>query len=63
MFVEEQVHGRLIFFNNKGEKEWEYLNKSDDGKIYRTNWTRLIEDKFLINELYKKIQNKNCKNK
>ena len=63
LFVEEQVHGRLIFFNNKGEKEWEYLNKSDDGKIYRTNWTRLIEDKFLINELYKKIQNKNCKNK
>ena len=25
--VEEQNHGRLILFNNKGEKEWEFVNK------------------------------------
>ena len=63
LFVEEQVHGRLLFFNSKGEKEWEYLNKSNDGKIYRTNWSRLIEDELLVFELINKIQNKNCEKK
>jgi hypothetical protein len=25
--VEEQNHGRIILFNNKGEKEWEFVIK------------------------------------
>ena len=33
MLVEEQNHGRIIFFNKDGKKEWEYINK-DDQKIF-----------------------------
>ena len=33
MLVEEQNHGRLIFFNTQGEKEWEFVNKDNKGNI------------------------------
>ena len=34
MLVEEQNHGRLIFLNYNGEKEWEFVNKDSSGNIY-----------------------------
>ena len=33
LMVEEQNHGRIILFNNKGEKEWEFVNKDKNGNI------------------------------
>ena len=55
MIDDEHDHGRLIFFNNKGEKEWEFVNKDDNGYIYFTRWPRIIEDKVLIDKIRKKI--------
>ena len=60
LFLEEQVHGRLLFFNKFGEKEWEYVNKSSNGKVYSVNWSRIIEDKKLIEQFKKKLTNKKC---
>lgn len=60
MLVEEQNHGRLIFFNQFGEKEWEFINKDNNGNVYFISWSRIIEDKKLINKLKKEIKNKKC---
>ncbi len=62
MLLEEQNHGRLIFFNNQGEKEWEFVNKDDKGNIYLISWSRVIEDKELIDKLKHKINDNTCQN-
>tara|TARA_Y100001970_G_scaffold73712_1_gene93530 strand:+ start:6020 stop:7381 length:1362 start_codon:yes stop_codon:yes gene_type:complete len=62
LFVEEQNHGRLIFFDKNGEKEWEFINKDSNGNIYFISWSRIIEDKGLISNLKKNINNKKCQN-
>jgi len=58
MLVEEQNHGRLIFYDNEGEKEWEFINKDDQENIYFISWSRVIENKELIDKL-KNIYNDN----
>ena len=62
MLVEEQNHGRLVFFNKKGKKEWEFVNKDSNGNIYFISWSRTIEDKGLISKLKSKIKNTKCLN-
>ena len=62
MLVEEQNHGRLIFFNKEGEKEWEYVNKDEKGDIHLISWSRIIKNKMLIGELKKNINEKKCIN-
>ena len=53
LLVEEQNHGRIILFNNKGEKEWEYINKDKNGDIGLITWSRIIENEmFLKNSNY-----------
>ena len=46
--VEEQNHGRIILFNNKGEKEWEFVNKDKNGDIGLISWSRIIEDELFV---------------
>ena len=58
--VEEQNHGRLIFFNNNGDKEWEFINKDDNENIYFISWSRIIEEKDLIDKLKRKIIKAKC---
>jgi hypothetical protein len=48
LMVEEQTDGRIILFNNKGEKEWEFVNKDINGNIGDISWSRIIEDKDLV---------------
>ena len=60
MLVEEQNKGKLFFFNNKGEKEWEYVNKDQNNDIYFISWARIIKDKSISNSLRKKYKNKKC---
>ena len=56
MLVEEQNYGRLIFFNKDGVKEWEFVNKDDNGNIHFISWSRIIENKNLIGKLKEKIK-------
>lgn len=60
MLVEEQNHGRLIFFNKKGDKEWEFVNKDNNGNIYLLSWSRIIEDKKEIEKIKNIISNRKC---
>ena len=62
MLVEEQNHVRLIFFNKDGEKEWEFVNKDDNGNINFFSWSRVVEDINLIDKLNEKIENARCSN-
>ena len=62
LMVEEQNYGRIILFNNKGEKEWEYVNKDKNGDSGPVNWSRIIEDELFIEKFKSLVKNKKCLN-
>ena len=62
MLAEEQNHGRIIFFNKDGKKEWEYINKDDEKNIYFISWSRVLENEELIKNLKNIYKNKKCSN-
>lgn len=62
LMVEEHNHGRIILFNNQGEKEWEFVNKDINNDIGRLQWSRIIEDKKFIEKFKSLVKNKKCLN-
>ena len=62
LMIEEQNHGRIILFNNKGEKEWEFVNKDKNGNIGIVSWSRVIEDELFIKKFKSLVKNKTCLN-
>ena len=62
LLVEEQNHGRIILFNSKGEKEWEFVNKDENGDIGYVNWSRVIEDEIFIKNYKSLVKEKKCLN-
>ena len=62
LMVEEQNHGRIILFNNQGEKEWEFVNKDKNGDIGSVGWSRIIEDELFIEQFKSLVENKKCTN-
>jgi hypothetical protein len=62
LMVEEQNHGRIILFNNKGQKEWEFVNKDNQGEVGHVKWSRIIEDKLFIEKFKSLVENKKCIN-
>ena len=60
--VEEQNHGRIILFNNRGEKEWEFVNKDENEDIGIISWSRIIEDELFIDKYKSLIKTKKCLN-
>ena len=60
LLVEEIDHGRIILFNNKGEKEWEFINKDINGNIGLVQWSRVIEDKLFIEKFKSLVKNTTC---
>ena len=62
LLIEEQNHGRIILFNNKGEKEWEFVNKDKNGQIGYVNWSTVIEDELFIKNFKSMVKNKKCSN-
>ena len=60
--VEEHAHGRIILFNNKGQKEWEFVNKDINGDINIVSWSRIIEDELFIEKFKSLVKNKKCLN-
>ena len=62
LIVEETTHGRLLLFNNKGQKEWEFINKDNNGDIGRFFWFRIIEDELFIEKFKLLVKSKECIN-
>ncbi len=42
VFFEETLKGRILYFNSDGSLRWMYVNKSDDGNVYYTSWSRIL---------------------
>ena len=62
LMVEEQNHGRIILFNNQGEKEWVFVNKDKNGDIGYISWSRIIEDELFIEKFKSVVDNRKCTN-
>ena len=62
MMVEETDYGRILFFNNTGDLEWEFVNKDDNDNIYIIQFSRIIKNKQLIESIRQTIQNTKCIN-
>jgi len=62
LMVEEQNHGRIILFNDKGKKEWEFVNKDNKGYVGYVSWSRVIEDEQFIRNFKSLVKNKKCLN-
>jgi len=62
LMVEEQNHGRILLFNNNGEKEWEFVNKDKNGDIGIVSWSRIIEDKLFIEKFKSLVESRKCTN-
>lgn len=60
LMVEEQNHGRIILFNNSGEKEWEFVNKDKNGDIGLISWSRIIEDELFIEKFKSLVKSNEC---
>ena len=60
--VEESWSGRIILFNNQGKKEWEYINKDENDEIGLFSFSRIIEDKVLIEKIKTLVENNKCIN-
>ena len=60
--VEETIEGRILLFNNQGEKEWEFVNKDKNGDIARISWSRIIENELFIKKFKSLVENKKCIN-
>ena len=60
LMVEETIHGRILLFNSKGQKEWEYINKEINGEIGRVFWSRIIEDELFVEKFKSLVENKEC---
>ena len=62
LMVEEQNHGRIVLFNNKGEKEWEFVNKDKNGDIGFVFWSRIIEDEMFVKNFKLLAKKRKCLN-
>ena len=62
LMVEEQNHGRILLFNNKGQKEWEFINIDKNGDIGFVNWFRVIENIQFVEKFKSLAESKKCIN-
>ena len=60
LMVEEQNHGRIVLYNNEGEKEWEFVNKDKNGDIGFISWSRVIENEQFIEKFKLIAREKKC---
>ena len=58
--LEENNHGRILFYNSNGKKEWEFVNKDINGDIGFISWSRIIENELFIKKFKELVKNKKC---
>ena len=58
VFIEESTLGRALQFDKNGNLIWKYINRAKNNKVYRLNWSRIIEN--IDDELLTKLNNSNC---
>ena len=58
VFIEESIYGRALQFDKNRNLIWKYINRAKNNKLYRLNWSRIIEN--VDDELLTKLNNSNC---
>ena len=58
-FIEETNYGRILRMDKNGKIKWQYINRAKNLKIYRTSWSRFLEEN-LYYSIVEKIANVNC---
>ena len=43
VFIEETSSGRIIILDKNGQKILEYINRAKNNKLYRLNWSRIVD--------------------
>jgi len=59
IFVEETLNGRLLRMDKNGKIVWEYINRSDNKKLYILSWSRYLSNEIITKELLNKL-NETC---
>ena len=63
LIIEETNFGRTLYFNSDGSLRWSHLNRADNGKVYRVNWSRILYKKSDILNVKNFLTNKKlCNN-
>ena len=60
VFIEETSSGRIIILDKNGEKILEYINRAENDKLYRLNWSRIVN--LNIDIFNQKLKEKKCFN-
>ena len=42
LFIEESNSGKNLYFNSDGSLKWTYINRANNNKVYRVNWSRIL---------------------
>ena len=59
VFIEETDYGRILRMDKNGKIKWQYINRAKNLKIYRTSWSRFLQED-LYYSIVEKITNINC---
>ena len=60
VFIEETSSGRIIILDKNGQKILEYINRAKNNKLYRLNWSRIVD--LNIDIFNQNLKEKNCLN-
>lgn len=61
LFLESTTDGRILFFDNKGKLQWQFVNNNNKMKeLYSMGWSRILYTESDIKKI-NMIKEKNCK--
>tara|TARA_Y100001980_G_C14529704_1_gene305532 strand:- start:192 stop:1544 length:1353 start_codon:yes stop_codon:yes gene_type:complete len=58
LFVEETSQGRALYFNADGSLRWTFVNRANNGNIYRLGWSRILYSEEDIQNVNNFLNNK-----
>jgi hypothetical protein len=59
VMLEEQNSGRLLMLDPQKRMDWQYVNGSSSGDIWRLGWSRLL-DRATGDKIVRAIETANC---
>jgi len=59
VFIEESNLGRAARVSASGEVQWEYINRAENGRLYRLSWSRMV-DQDLGNRIVDAVRDAKC---
>mgnify|MGYP005632825681 CR=1 FL=1 len=59
LFIEETDSGRLLYFNKDTSVQWQYVNRADNGNVYKVKWSRILYKPEDIKKVRKIIEAEN----